>query len=336
MSFYVEIPGVIAMDEQGRAHGDMIDWVPGPREKLHSTKNTLEFFATHSVVGKESEFHDGIPDRFLDMTRDSQGRFTPYAAASCQVVNRLYDTHNSGFATLKQMYYPDDSTWTSGSTGANTRSGNMELEGGGYHPDGKPFFTQPINEPQTKSFCVWLIILEKWKTKKTGNAHLWVPEVNIKPHWQMVEMFGGGTTLCDSGRYAEGLRRLAAFRKEIGETMDARLEEMIWRMADILTGSPPGTSTDAHGDRLKALKAEWDTKAPMVAAIRNQQTALTLLGDMKASAEDVKAISQEMTRIANELATHRNAPHVGDGLVSRDELVRAFEAGAASANGETP
>lgn len=63
--------------------------------------------------------------------------------------------------------------------------------------------------------------------------------------------------------------------KAQGGDVDPRLEEMIWRMADILVGRPPGDSTNAHHDRQAALLQEWQRQAPVVDAIRNQQRELT-------------------------------------------------------------
>lgn len=53
------------------------------------------------------------------------------------------------------------------------------------------------------------------------------------------------------------------------------LDEMVWRMVDILVGRPPSGSTNAHQSRLDALRTEWERVAPLAPAIRDDQRHLT-------------------------------------------------------------
>ena len=129
--------------------------------------------------------------------------------------------------------------------------------------------------------------------------------------------------------WAHFLERARHYAGEVDE-VDPRLEEMIWRMVDLLLGAP-GQTTDAHGDRLKRLQEEVRRERPLLHAIVNQQTALVNHID---GTETHGNPMKEIERIANELARHTAAPHTADGI--RDDVIAAFTAGAATMNGEQP
>lgn len=210
----------IYIDDAGIIHGPMVVQIPGVPGKQNSKKCLGDSFAMHSVVGQESEFQDGVPGRFLDTSTYYDAnygvyRFTPYAAASVQTVLRKYATVVKGYATLIQMYPLTSSTWTSGGSAANERFLSMELEGGGYLPDGTPNFGEPMNDFQVATFVEYIRALEDWNSKRFGRPFRFVEGDNLLQHKQIAARYGYDATACASDRYDRGLAAL----KEDGSTM---------------------------------------------------------------------------------------------------------------------
>lgn len=171
-----------------------IDWatrIDGIPDKKYSQRNSMEWITCHSVVGSEPSHYDGVPDRFLSTQKDSNGRYTPYAAASCVFILRL-----SG--KLIQMYPIWTSTWTSGGREPNTRSVPIELEGGAY-----PNYREPINDAQIKTF---IRLVEEWENY-TGRIA--VPNVTLYQHKDMARLFGVAPTACASDRYERAWNQIS-------------------------------------------------------------------------------------------------------------------------------
>lgn len=203
----------ITIDDAGYIHGPMVIQIPGVPGKQNTRKNAGDSFAMHSVVGEENQFQDGVPNRFLDTSTyyDSRlgvYRFTPNAAASVQTVLRKYDTVVKGYATLIQMYPLSSSTWTSGGSAANEKFLSMELEGGGYFPDGTPNFKEPMNDLQVATFAEYMRALENWNSRRFGRPFRFVEGQNLLQHKQIAAAYGYDATACASDRYDRGLKAL--------------------------------------------------------------------------------------------------------------------------------
>jgi hypothetical protein len=203
----------IEIDEAGTVHGPMVVQIPGIPGKQNSRRNAGDSFALHSIVGQESEFQDGVPNRFMDTSTyydPAYGvyRFTPYAAASVQVVLRKFDTVTAGYATLIQMYPLTSSTWTSGGSEANERFLSMEMEGGGYLPDGTQNFGEPMNDLQVATWTEYVGALEGWNSRRLGRPFRLVEGDNLLQHKQVAARYGYDPTACASDRYARGLAAL--------------------------------------------------------------------------------------------------------------------------------
>lgn len=200
--------------------------IPGIPEKVYSAPNTGEFLACHSVVGKESPTDDGVPNRFLDTSKDASGNFTDNAAASVQFVLRLD-------GTLIQMYPIDKSTWTSGGRVANCSSWSMEAEGGlADNPREK------LTPEQVKTFLRWAGEWETWSGKKA------VPGLTVFQHKEIAAKYGYAPTACASDRYSEAWAQLAGASPDqedsLGMTPEER--ELLVNIATVLAG--PATGKD--------------------------------------------------------------------------------------------
>lgn len=203
----------IYIDDAGIIHGPMVVQIPGVPGKQNSRKNAGDAFAMHSVVGQEAEFQDGVPNRFLDTSTFYDPvygvyRFTPYAAASCQTILRKFATVVAGYATLIQMYPLTSSTWTSGGSAANEKFLSMEMEGGGYLPDGTPNFREPMNDIQVATWVEYMRALEDWNSKRFGRPFRFVEGANLLQHKQIAASYGYDATACASDRYDRGLAAL--------------------------------------------------------------------------------------------------------------------------------
>ena len=176
-------------------HPDFIR-IDGIADKVYSQKNSGdEGLACHSIVGEETLFQDGVPDRFISLAKTADGRYTPYAAASCMFILRKEGKHI-------QMYPITASTWTSGSGKANVSTWAMEAEGGGY-VRGVPNFSEPLTVHQENGF---LIIATAWEQQKLRGCEV---GKTARAHKDLVKAFGGNPTACESGRYRNAWDRLA-------------------------------------------------------------------------------------------------------------------------------
>ena len=271
------------------------EWRPSPNFGYPGQQFTGKAVCGHST---HSPLNSDPPRRFFDATDPARGSVHYWWYGNGHVVQMVKNTDaaygngmlnlangaQSSIAIVREWY----------KTGRNPNLDTYSHEFCGYGNSGTSF--DPITDEQWDG---WF----RWREWCASEGQVW-DETNTVVHKDI------SATACPDGRFtvADLLRSLP------GDDMDARLEEMIWRMADILTGAPGASSADAHGDRLKALKAEWEAKAPLVAAIRNQQTALG--------------------RVEATLTEHRNAPHMATDAVTRDELMDAAGAFIANINGE--
>lgn len=159
-----------------------VDGVPG---KVYTEPNSgANGLACHSVVGEEADFLDGVPNRFLDESKNADGSYTANAAASCMFILRKRRPH-------VQMYPVDASTWTSGGRVANTTTWAMEAEGGAIGNE-----REPLTEHQIDGF---LAIAAAWEWKFGREL---VVGQTVWAHWQLAQKYGYAATACESGRYA--------------------------------------------------------------------------------------------------------------------------------------
>ena len=164
-----------------------VDWairIDGVPDKVYTQKNTGEWITCHSVVGEESEFQDGVPNRFLSTDKDSSGRYTDSAAASCMFILRKN-------GDLIQMYPVWASTWTSGGREANTRSWAIEAEGG-LNP-----YTEPLTSAASNTF---VRLVREWEDYTHNKAVL---NETLLQHRQVAQLFAYPATACASDRYSE-------------------------------------------------------------------------------------------------------------------------------------
>lgn len=202
--------------------------VPGHPLKVYTQPNTgAEGLACHSVVGEEADFLDGVPNRFLDDSRNADGSFTDYAAASCMFILRKRQRH-------VVMYPLQAATWTSGSRAANCSTWAMEAEGGMLSSPGG--YSEPLTEHQIQGF---LVIAEAWEW--VHQRKLVVGET-VRAHWQLVERFGGGATACESGRYRNAWARLASRE-------DDMTEEQVRKVCEEFMGATFPSYLEAYFDR---------------------------------------------------------------------------------------
>lgn len=204
-----------------------IDWAErrdGIPDKVYSAPCQGLWLTCHSVVGQESEFQDGIPDRFLSTARGSDGRYLLSAAASVKFIGR-----KNGL--LIQMYPMAAATWTSGGPEANIGSDAIEEEGGGYHADGTPNFSEPLTPAQEDTFIRLYTELEAY--------HGWDParpQDYLKQHKDVARQFGYDATSCASDRYANAWARIFAGER-YGDDLSAEDKERIDRLERIVAGN---------------------------------------------------------------------------------------------------
>lgn len=235
------LTGRLLIDADGWIdHPDFIR-IDGVPDKIYSGQNTGdEGLACHSVVGEEPDEQDGIPNRFLSLVKDANGRYTGYSAASCMFILRKRMPH-------VQMYPIWASTWTSGSARANCTTWAMEAEGG-YRPH-----DEPLTKHQENGF---LVIASAWEQKKLRGCEV---GRTARAHRDLVQVFGGNPTSCESGRYRNAWKRLTdgerwvekeglmAFEEDILLAMfsgseevalgrDERIKNARFRMGEIVKG----------------------------------------------------------------------------------------------------
>jgi hypothetical protein len=166
--------------------------IDGVSDKIYSQPNSGEGLACHSVVGREDEFSDGVPNRFLSTEKGPDGRYTAAAAASCMFILR-----ESG--ELIQMYPVTASTWTSGGFDGNTRYWATEAEGGLF-----PNYGEKLTKAAEDSY---IRLVTEWEAH-TGNVA--EPGVNILQHKQIAWKYGYAATACASDRYSNAWDRIAS------------------------------------------------------------------------------------------------------------------------------
>ena len=224
-----------------------IDGVP---VKVYSQPNAGIGIACHSVVGRETEFQDGIPNRFLSTEgaiNPATGRFefSAAAAASCMFVLR-----ESG--ELIQMHPVTASTWTSGGYEGNTRYWAVEAEGGLY-----PNYGEQLTDAAAESFIRLVTEFEN----HTGIPG--VPNGNILQHRQIAAMYDYAPTACASGRYDTAWARV-----ESGERYDSMTPEERAKLDAVylaLTGGVPGVITKWNEQGNSVLVAYNDIVFPHIA-----------------------------------------------------------------------
>lgn len=221
--------------------------IPGVPDKVYSEPNSGIGFACHSVVGQESEFQDGVPNRFLSTEKDANGRYTLAAAASV-----IFILRKSG--ELIQMYPITASTWTSGGREANTNYIAMELEGGGYNPDGSKNFREPMTDAQVESFVRLIRELEAHKGIK------YIPNVNMLQHKQLAEKFNYDATECASDRYDRAYARL------LGNEEDMTRNEVLTLIREVIQQEVPQIVREV----VTTEAIEEDTRYREVGAARNK------------------------------------------------------------------
>lgn len=157
----------------------LLDWAvqaPGPPDKVYTQPNTGELgIAEHSIVGS----YQAALARFLSLQRQADGNYTPYAAASCQLIN-------CKDGTMLQLYSLFDSTWTSGGREVNCATWSVESEGGPASNPGEPL-THKQNENMLR-------LIEEYKVRYGRMP-------NLIEHGQWARMYGYAPTACASGRY---------------------------------------------------------------------------------------------------------------------------------------
>jgi len=179
-----------------------LDWAdrkPGPVEKKYSTPCTSEFYIPHSMVGRLPGWYT----RLFDMTRLSNGRFTPNAAASV-TGSILLD------GKVIQHFPFKASCWASGNFEANTRGNAFENESQ-YTLDrfgvNRPDESKPFTDKQVESNLHIIRDMSQhfgWIPKRPGipivGPETPIPEVTLLEHNEVVRLFGGGVTACPSDR----------------------------------------------------------------------------------------------------------------------------------------
>jgi hypothetical protein len=197
-----------------------IDWtthIPGVPDKVYSEPNRGIGIACHSVVGKETEFQDGVPNRFLSTEKTADGRYTASAAASSMFVLR-----ESG--ELIQMYPVTASTWTSGGREGNTRFWAIEAEGGLY-----PNYGEQLTDAAADTFIRLVTEFED----HTGLPA--IPDANVLQHRQIAALYGYAPTACASGRYDTAWARVASGER-YGEMTKAEIEAIVNKRLDATVG----------------------------------------------------------------------------------------------------
>lgn len=219
--------------------------VSGPADKVYSQRNSCQGFACHSVVGRERDFEDGIPNRFLDTSRKANGDYTDAAAASVHFVQR-----ESGL--LIQMYPIYASTWTSGGRQANTSTISMEAEGGLF-----PNYGELLTPAAEDSFCRLMRELRPIFGPP-------LPGVTLFQHKDLAIKYGTSATACASDRYRNAWARavreyqeddMALTEEQINAMIDKRIAEKLYNsqlidstQIPLLVAQIIGGVTDANGN----------------------------------------------------------------------------------------
>jgi hypothetical protein len=212
-----------------------INWakrIDGVADKVYTARNSGEWITCHSIVGGESEFDDGVPNRFLDRSRNADGSYTANAAASVMFVLRLN-------GQLIQMYPIWASTWTSGGREANTRSWAIEAEGGFASNPG-----EKLTEAQVVTFIRLAREWEAWSGKKA------IPGSTLLQHKDVAKQFGYAATACASDRYSEAWARVAKGEDSVDGTEYVTRAELDRLIRRIFNGQEGNTTVENGMTRL--------------------------------------------------------------------------------------
>ena len=159
--------------------------VPGPADKIYSARNSVSGYIPHSAVG----YYPGWANRLFSTTRDSNGRYTSYAAASVHGWIS-YD------GTIIQHYSFYASCWASGNFPQNTSFVAFENEGG-YSP-----YNEPLTDGQNDANIAIIDALSRWKNWKPSRPSSSTdPSATIYQHKEAVKIWGGRPTACGSDRF---------------------------------------------------------------------------------------------------------------------------------------
>src|SRR3990167_8044139 len=171
------------------------DWArrdPGPSEKQYTAPCMSQGVINHSAVG----YYNGWRSRLDDMSKDANGRFTPYAAAS---VTGWVEKDG----TLIQHYPITASCWASGNGIANIAFNAFEHAGG---PPGNESEPLTLGQKATDLRIIRDLMAHKKLTEvrrlttlaqgqaPPGTA-FWLGE-----HNEAVTLWGGSPTACPSKR----------------------------------------------------------------------------------------------------------------------------------------
>ena len=180
-------------------------WVPwaerrgAPDDKVYSAVNQGRGLALHSAEGSIV----GAEARLRSTERDTDGRYTRYAAASWMFFLRA----GGG---LVQYYPVTASTWSSGNAAANTSLWAVEAEG-------------VAGEPLTGGQLGTLLrLVDEWEGHTGRSASR---DESGKTLWEHREVWNwaspnAGPTACPSGRYEPFYRALATRRPVDGLRRD--------------------------------------------------------------------------------------------------------------------
>lgn len=240
--------GILQVNEAGWLEGPFVQHIPGPADKVYSEPNQVIGLACHSIVGQEREFEDGIPARFLSQDRNPDGSYTAYAAASCQIILRKYETLTPGYTDLIQMYPFTASTWTSGGRYANTHYATVEMEGGLISNP-----SEPMTPPMVASFVELCRALEEWKPGLKLQ-----PGANVLEHRHIAQMYGYAATACASGRYKLGWEALLAKEDDDMPDPEARAQLAIINDATVIQRDLLRTISQPHPAPWRIHKALRD------------------------------------------------------------------------------
>lgn len=276
-----------------------VDWavrIPGVPDKVYSAPNRMLGLIGHSVVGQESDFEDGVPNRFLSLDREADGRYTRNAAASCVFVLR-----KSG--VLIQMYPVTAATWTSGGPEANTSYVPIELEGGLIGNT-----DEPMTDQQLASMLRLVADFEAFRGIEI------VPGVTFREHGELAAELGYDATACPSNRYARLYEALE------GDMADPVTQELALRLANILLIRDVGkrfASVDEALDEARRQDA-------------NEQRHTIGLGRTQESLAELRSVVEAMSPVGPGMTTDQ----IADALEAAGVGLAAAAAALNLADGE--
>lgn len=214
---------------------------PGIDDKIYTERNRGIGLIGHSIVGS----YNAALSRFMSTAKDSSGRYTANAAASC-----MFILAKNG--DLIQMYDIWSSTWTSGGREANTAYWAIEMEGG---PPSNT--SEPMTDAQVRTLMRLAAEFESF----TGRPV--VKGSTFREHGEVATQFGYAATACPSNRYTRFYEALEKededvtedrVRELIKEALDPQIEAIVNRLRLIRLASDP-EYTDETQPAVDALRA---------------------------------------------------------------------------------